>query len=89
MSSKRELKRKITEQSGCLFAECVAMSLYGGKENVEEMEFLLDSIIRLNNEYVKRVSHPEPGMRAKLYYHSLLSDFRKEVDEITDHINNA
>ncbi len=89
MSNKRELKRAITQQSSCLFAECVAMSLYGGKEHREDMDVLLNSIIRINNEYVSRVSHPEPGMKAKLYYRSLVNSFQKDVDEIIDHINNV
>ena len=65
------------------------MSLYGGKEHREDMDVLLNSIIRINNEYVSRVSHPEPGMKAKLYYRSLVNSFQKDVDEIIDHINNV
>lgn len=88
MANRRKLKREISQLSSCLFAECFAMSLYGGKADKKDVENLLASILRINNDFTCRVSHPEPGMPAKKYFQVLINDFNKQVDEIVDHINN-
>lgn len=89
MASKRELKKEITQLSSSLFAECVAMTLYGAKEREADLKELLNSILRMNNDYIRRISHPEPGMKARKYYGNLIECFNKDVEEIVDHINNV
>lgn len=62
MAKKRDLKQTINYVCSDLFAEGVAASLYGTANNEEAVNNLLSSIIVTRNDFVKRVSHPEPGM---------------------------
>lgn len=88
MSSKRDLKNTINYISSDLFAEGVAASLYGNKTNTENIDVLLTSIILMRDNYVRRISHVEPGMTAKDYFKDLREKFNKEVSEIIDQISN-
>ena len=72
MANKRDLKRTIHYVCGDLLAECVAASLYGEKPEKENIDALLTSILALQNQYIKRVSHPEPGMKQKDYFKDLI-----------------
>ena len=78
MSNKRDLKRTINYICSDLFAECVAASLYA----------LLTSILLVHSDYVRRISHPEPGIPQKKFYKILIEDFNKQVDELIDQIAN-
>ena len=69
-----------------LFAECVAASLYG--QNRESAEALIYSTIKMHNNYIRRISHPEPGMSAKAYYKDLREKFAAQASEIYDQIHN-
>ncbi len=85
MANKRSLKRSITLISEELFAECVAASLYG--QNPESAEALIFSIIKMQDHFIRRISHPEPGIPAKVYYKDLREKFAAQVGEIIDQIN--
>jgi len=84
MANKRSLKRSITLISEELFAECVAASLYG--HNCDSAEALLFSIIKMQDNFVRRISHPEPGMTAKAYFKDLREKFTAQAGEIIDQI---
>lgn len=86
MAKKRDLKQTINYVCSDLFAEGVAASLYGTANNEEAVNNLLSSIIVTRNDFVKRVSHPEPGMTAHEYYRQLISDFNQRINEIIDQI---
>lgn len=86
MAKKRDLKQTINYVCSDLFAEGVAASLYGTANNEEAVNNLLSSIIVTRNDFVKRVSHPEPGMTAREYYRQLISDFNQRINEIIDQI---
>jgi len=88
MANKRSLKRCIKLISEELFAEAVAAALYGNEPNTENTKALLSSIVRLQDDYLSRVSHPEPGMAATKYFKNLREKFSAEVGEIVDQINN-
>ena len=85
MANKRSLKRSITLISEELFAECVAASLYG--QNPESAEALIFSIIKMQDHFIRRISHPEPGIPAGAYYKDLREKFAAQVGEIIDQIN--
>lgn len=87
MANKRQLKSTINLVCSDLFAECVAASLYGPKNGVQDVDGILSSIIITHNDYISRISHPEPGMAPKVYFNTLVSDFNKQVTEIIDQIN--
>ena len=87
MANKRTLKRTINCVCEALFAECVAVSIYdhGSKPNADA---LLGSILAINNDFISRVSHVEPGMQPKVYFCDLMEQFNKQVCEIVDQIEN-
>ena len=86
MANKRSLKRSITLICEELFAECVAASLYG--QNRDGAEALIYSTIKMQDDFIRRISHPEPGMPAKLYYKDLREKFAAQVGDMVDQINN-
>ena len=71
MANKRNLKHTINYVCGELFAECIAVSQYSSNPDNENVNALLRTILTINNDMIKRVSHPEPGMSAKKYYNEL------------------
>jgi hypothetical protein len=88
MANKRSLKRGINYICSELFAECIAISSYNVSSEEENVRSLLKSIMRIHSDYVTRVSHPEPGMKAKVYYKALVGSFTNEVNCIVDQISN-
>ena len=88
MANKRTLKHAINGICEELFVECVAASLYGAESHKENAEALLFSILKMQSSFVARVSHPEPGIEAKVYFKNLREKFTAQVSEIVDQINN-
>ena len=88
MANKRNLKRTINYICSDLFAEAVSASLYGEKPNQDNIDALLSSILIIHNDFLSRVSHPEPGMDKKVYYKAIIEDFNKQASEIIDQIQN-
>jgi predicted naringenin-chalcone synthase len=88
MANKRTLKKTINYICSDLFAECVAASLYSGKPDQEDVNALLASILSIHSDFIRRISHPEPGMKDKEYFQELMKDFNKQVSEIIDQIGN-
>ena len=88
MANQRNLKRTINYICSDLFAEAVAASLYGEKPNKDNIDALLSSILIIHNDFLSRVSHPEPGMDKKVYYKAIIEDFNKQASEIIDQIQN-
>jgi hypothetical protein len=86
MANKRSLKQTINLICEELFSECVAASLYS--TNRDGGRALLFSVVKMQDDFIRRVSHPEPGMPAKKYFKQLRNDFVVQVDHIIDHINN-
>ena len=82
MANKRTLKKTINYICSDLFAECVAASLYSGKPA------LLTSILSIQSDFIRRISHTEPGMKNKVYFQNFMKDFNKQVSEIIDQIGN-
>ena len=87
MANKRTLKHAINLICDELFAEAVAASLYGNNPQKENSEALLYSILRMKDDYIRRISHIEPGMKADTYFKTLRENFSKEADEIINQIN--
>ncbi len=88
MTNRKNLKRTINQVCGDLFAECIAVSTVSNKYDHADVDALLASIVRINSEFVSRISHIEPGMKAHEYFKDLINDFNKQVCEIVDQINN-
>ena len=88
MANKRTLKRNISYICSDLFAECIAASLYSKPANQDNINALLAAILKIHSNYIRRVSHPEPGMSMRDYYKDLKDNFAKQINEIVDQINN-
>lgn len=71
-----------------LLIECVAASLYGNEKNKDNAEALMFSILKLQSNFICRVSHPEPGMSARQYYKDLREKFVAAVSEKEDQVHN-
>lgn len=62
--------------------------MYSSKTTEEDVNALLASILVIHNDYVRRVSHQEPGLAPKLFYKDLVNSFNKQVSEIVDQVVN-
>ncbi len=87
MANKRDIKRRINYACSELFAECVTVYLSVQQEDTNQVDAILTSVLKTHKEFVKRVSHPQPGMKPNKYYKVLIEDFNKQVCEIIDNIN--
>ena len=85
--NKRILKKSINSICDQLFANAVAVSLYGNNRNAENDDALINSIIKLRRDFVSRISHPEPGMKKQDFYKDLQDKFYKQAQEIADQIS--
>jgi hypothetical protein len=85
--NKRSLKKAINVVSDQLFANAVAVSLYGNNRNAENDEALIKSIINMRNDFVSRISHPEPGMKKQEFYKDLRDKFISQAQELADQIS--
>jgi hypothetical protein len=85
MANKRSLKRTINLICEELFAESIAVSLYGNNDNYEAIIY---SILKMQSDFICRISHPEPGMLPKVYYKKLKEDFIAQASDIIDQLNN-
>ncbi|MBR1409897.1 MAG: hypothetical protein IJ580_02195 [Prevotella sp.] len=87
MMNKRTLKKTINAICDEMFANAVAISLYGNNRNAENDEVLIESIIKMRENFVSRISHPEPGMKKQEYYKNVREEFIKQAQEIADQIS--
>ncbi len=88
MANKRDLKKEINYICSELFAESVATALYSNNSDEANLNTLLKSLMRTHSDYIMRVSHPEPGMKAKEYYKKLIHSFNNDVNDYVDQISN-
>ena len=87
MANKKTLKKSINLICDSLFADAVAVSLYGTEVQQQQAETLLNTIAKMELDFIGRVSHPEPGMPPKVYFKDLCDKFTAQAQEIIDQIN--
>ena len=87
MANKRSLKKIIHLVCEDLFAEAIALSLYGAEAQQESARALLYSIVKLEDDYVRRISHAEPGIKANDYFKNLRERVSAEINDIVDQMN--
>ncbi|MCF0243383.1 MAG: hypothetical protein HUK06_01315 [Bacteroidaceae bacterium] len=88
MANKRDLKQTINYVCAELISETFAAGMLEKNIDNANVDNLLNSIIQINQNYISRISHPEPGMPAKVYFKDLVDGFNKDVDEAVDMIGN-
>lgn len=84
MASRKELKKNVNYISGELFAECLVSSM-ADKADKKKADEILTQILVMQDEFISRISHTEPG-NVKGFYKKFRSDFNAKVDEIVDAI---
>ena len=79
----KELKKNINYIAGELFTECLVNSLYVPGTDKQKADELMAEILKMQDEFISRISHTEPG-NVKGFYKKLRADFNAKVDEIID-----
>ena len=46
------------------------------------------SILKVEDEFIRRASHPEPGLTAKAYFKDLKDNFTAQIGDIIDQLNS-
>lgn len=85
MANKRDIKKNINYIAGELFTECVVQSLYVPGTDKEKADKLMGEILNAHDDFLRRVSHVEPG-NVKGFFKKLRSDFNAKVDEFVEAI---
>ena len=84
---RKDLKKHINYLCGELLAECIAAAQYSKKANKQDIENVMLSILGMQNDWICRLSHVEPGS-TRLFFKKLRDDMQKRTDEIIDQIQN-
>ncbi|WP_455587479.1 hypothetical protein [Bacteroides sp.] len=85
MASRRELKKSVNYISGELFSECLINSMFVPGTDKAKAEEIMNEILRMQTEFISRISHTEPG-NVKGFYKKFRADFNVKVNEIIDAI---
>ena len=85
MASRRDLKKNVNYIAGELFTECLINSIYVPGTDKAKADELMAEVLKMQNEFVSRISHTEPG-NVKLFYKKFKTDFNAKVSEIIDEI---
>jgi len=86
MASRRKLKKAVGYILGELLTEAMVFKAYIPNVDVEKANLLMTKIINTNSEFIKRISHTEPGS-VKLFYKKFGVDFNAAINEILDELN--
>ena len=87
MASRKVLKKNVNYIAGELFAECLMNSLYVPGTDKKKADELMAEILKMQDEFISRISHTEPG-NVKGYYKKFRSDFNAKVDSIIEAIQH-
>lgn len=85
MANRRDLKKTVNYISGELFSECLVNSMYVPGTDKAKAEELMVKILKMQDEFISRISHTEPG-NVKGFYKKFRVDFNAQVNEIIDAI---
>ena len=86
MAKRKNLKKFVNEVSSALFAECLAAQLYLKGVNPHMADEVLANILSVQDDFLSRLSHTEPG-NVKGFYKQFHDEFDKKVTEIIDAID--
>ena len=86
MANRKELKKTINYICSELFAECVALVHYNLGIKQEDIDNIMSRILYMNDEFISRISHTEPG-NVKKFYKKLKEDFNAQTDDIINSIS--
>lgn len=83
MANRRNLKKYVNYVAGELYKECLIKELYIPNTDKEKAAKIMDEILDMQNEFISRISHTEPG-NTKGFYRKFHEDFRNKVNEILE-----
>lgn len=83
MASRRHLKRDISYVIGDIFTECLVYKELVPGTDKDEADMVIADLLKIDNEYITRISHTEPG-NAKQFYNKLIKDFQASMSEVID-----
>jgi hypothetical protein len=81
MASRRILKKNVNYIAGELLAECVMIGKFIPGVDKEKTDNLMVSVLNMQDEFIKRISHTEPG-NVKGFYKKFREDLNVQVDAI-------
>ena len=85
MAKRRELKKNVNYIAGELFSEGLINSKFIPGTDKKKADELMVEIMKMQDEFISRISHTEPG-NVKGFYKKFRSDFNAKVNEIIDAI---
>ena len=85
MAKRRELKKNVNSMGGELCSECMIYSKFIPGTDKKNADELMVEIMKMQDEFISRISHTEPG-NVKGFYKKFRSDFNAKVNEIIDAI---
>ena len=85
MAKRRELKKNVNYIAGELFSECLINSMFVPGTDKAKADELMAEILKMQDEFISRISHTEPG-NVKGFYKIFRVDFNAKVNEIIDAI---
>ena len=85
MASRRELKKNVNYIAGELFTECLVNSMLIPGVDKAKTDEVMAEILKMQDEFVTRISHTEPG-NVKGFYRKFQADFNAKVNEIIEAI---
>ena len=88
MASRRELKKNVNYIAGELFTECLINSMFIPGTDKAKADELMAEVLRMQDEFVSRISHTEPG-NVKGFYKKLNEDLNKEIKVVADELAKA
>lgn len=83
MASRKNLKKEIGYVIGELFTECMIYTELVPGANKKASDEILIELMNIENEFIKRINHTEPG-NAKVYYRKLYKDFDESIVKVLD-----
>lgn len=87
MAKRKDLKKNINYICNELLAEVLSISLYEPTVSEATAQNTIQTILKMRQEMLSRISHTESG-NVKLFYKKLRSDFNAQVDDVISQIGN-
>lgn len=88
MANRRDLKKSIGYIAGDLITECLIRYNFVPGTDLTLMDECISELIEIDAEFVRRVSHTQPG-EAKKYYRALYNDFNDRIAQVVAKIDAA
>ena len=87
MANKRDLKSAVHNIPSVLFSECIINKEYVPGADKDKATELMAKILKINNDFTTRISHPEPGCNVKAFYKKLRNDFNNAINDVAKEVD--